>query len=148
MKDQLPPGHDDLAEHDSRMSVRDARNAGAVPTEGAEPMDRHHIFPQSERKWFAERGVDVDDFCVDLSDFDHDMIHGGNQGLASKHWREGEWRSDIMDRLDEAERRLKRNLGPQAKLSRETILEIGHEQMTKFDIADRPFVHYTRTPRP
>ena len=105
-------------------------------------MDRHHIFPQSERAWFKARGIDVDDFCVDLSDFDHDMIHGGNQGLAVKHWREGEWRSAIMDRLHREEARL-----GGAQLSADRIREIGEELMVEFDIADHPFVHYTRTPR-
>lgn len=148
-----PDDYRDLPEYDG-YQVSDARNAGVVPDEGALPMDRHHVFPQSGmmidgqlvggRAWFKERGVDIDEFCVDLSDFDHDMIHGGNQGLASKHWREGEWRSAILDALYREERLL----GPGEKLSRERILEIGREMMEAFEIADHPFIHYTRSPRP
>ena len=114
------------------MSVRDARNSGVVAVEGAEPMDRHHIFPKSERAWFKARGIDVDDFCVDLTDFEHDMIHGGNQSLASKYWRAGEWRSAIIDRLIDEEAELQSRLGPTARLSRDRILAIGQEQMARF----------------
>lgn len=123
-------------------------------------MDRHHIFPQSPmriatregnvtvggRSWFEERGIDIDEFCVDLPDFDHDIIHGGNQELASVHWRQEEWRSAILDRLARAESDLKLQLGPEARLPREAIFEIGRDMMVRFKIAERPFVHYTKSP--
>jgi len=161
--EQLPSRYRDLSDHEGGVSVRDARNAGVVPHEGAEPMDRHHIFPQSPmevtlpnrgkitiggRAWFKERGIDIDEFCVDLSDLEHDRIHGINQDLASKHWREGEWRSAIMDELAQTEAALQAARGSSAKVSRESILEIGHRMMEQFDIADRQFVHYSKSPRP
>lgn len=163
VRTELPDQYRDLSDHEGGISVRDARNSGAVPNEGAEPMERHHIFPQSAmeialpdggtvmvggRAWFKDRGIDIDEFCVDLSDFDHDMIHGGNQSLASRHWREGEWRSAILDELHKAETDLQEASRDDALLSREDILQIGRRVMEQFDIADHPFVHFTKDPQP
>jgi hypothetical protein len=57
-------------------------------------------------------------------------------------------RSAVLDAVMQAEEDLQAVRGADAKLSREAILEIGRRMMEQFDIADRPFVHFTRSPRP
>ena len=159
---KLPHRYSDLSDHRGGVSVREARDAGVVPVEGAEPMDRHHIFPQSSmevtlpqggkvtiggRSWFKERGIDIDEFCVDLSDFEHDRIHGVSQDLARKHWRGWEWRSAILDELQAEETfQAKANADPKYKLTPEQIWAIANRLRARFGIADRPFVHFTRSP--
>ena len=46
------------------------RKANAYPRD---PL--HHLLPQEYRDWFAERGIDVDDFTVNLSEGDHSALH-------------------------------------------------------------------------
>ena len=156
----LPDGYKDLAEHAGGVSVRSAREAGVVPRAGAEPMDQHHIFPQSGmevnlpdgtkvfvggRAWFKERGIDIDQHCVDLSDFVHDEIHGVNQSLAQKYWREWEWRSAISDELAIAEAQQAAMRGdPNYKLTPDKIWTIANVQRERFGIADRPVVPYQK----
>ncbi len=59
-------------------------------------VHEHHVFPQEFRAMFAKRGIDVDDFVVDVDVATHRAIHGGgNWRLARKEW-EGEWNSRIL----------------------------------------------------
>ncbi len=154
----LPDGYGDLNDHDGGVSVRDARNAGVVPEEGAEPMDQHHIFPQSAmtvtlpngirvavggRSWFKARGIDIDDYCVDLTELEHRRVHGIEQNLARKYWREWEWRSAISDELARAEALQARlHQDPHYKLSPDEIWAIANRLRARFEIADRPFIQY------
>ncbi|NJM90817.1 MAG: DUF2380 domain-containing protein [Myxococcales bacterium] len=140
---------DDIA-LDRGIGVLDPRRLGI------QGPDRHHVFPQSGeqidgvtvggRKWFKDRGIEIDEYCVEISDFDHDMIHGGNQRLASKHWREREWRSAVLDRLA-AEEKLQAKVhgDPKYKLSPDEIWAIVNPLRIQFDIADLPFVRYPRS---
>jgi hypothetical protein len=63
---------------------------------------RHHIFPQAERGWFAVRGIDIDQYTVQMSEPFHQALHGGG------NWKLGklspdEWGSRIMRELTFAE---------------------------------------------
>src|SRR5262249_607318 len=69
---------------------------------------QHHIFPQAERPWFADRGVDIDKFTVTLDQATHEALHyGGGPGTG------GWWNEQIMKTLTEREAALGRRLAPQ-----------------------------------
>jgi len=96
-----------------------------------------------EIEFFQARGFpgrDIDNFTVELNKLDHEMVHGGNQPLARRHWQEREWNTKLMKTLRAREKALGR------RLRRNEILGIMEAQRVEFEIADRPFVHYTRTP--
>ncbi len=84
------------------MSERTARGAGA-----SRPP-RHHVFPQEFRAWFERRGftrslgLDIDTFTVEMSEGEHQAIHGGG------NWRLGrttgiEWNTRLWAELQRAE---------------------------------------------
>jgi hypothetical protein len=63
---------------------------------------RHHIFPQAEQEWFAARGVNIDDYTVQLAEALHQALHGGG------NWKLGqlsadEWNAHLMGFLRSAE---------------------------------------------
>lgn len=102
---------------------------------------RHHLLPQEDLEFFQQRGVpgrDIDNFTVELDTLDHEMVHGGNQALARKHWLAREWNTELMKTLRRREKMLRR------KLRRDEILRILERQRVEFKIADRPLAHYTR----
>ncbi|MCK6576324.1 DUF2380 domain-containing protein, partial [Myxococcota bacterium] len=69
---------------------------------------KHHIFPQANRKWFAERGVDIDRYTIKITEGDHSALHyGGGPGKGG-----GFWNDEIMRRLLKQEQRLGRQLTP------------------------------------
>jgi hypothetical protein len=106
---------------------------------------RHHTLPQEHIKFFQERGFsgrEIDRFTVQLDKLEHEMVHGGNQALARKHWPEREWNTHLMELLTAREHQLQLQKGPQAKISRETILRIMENARSKFDIAKEPYVHH------
>ena len=63
--------------------------------------DRHHIFPQEERKWFEDRGFDIDRLTIELDDGTHSALH--TMG----------WNRKIMERLTDAEIQNGQALNPQ-----------------------------------
>ncbi len=131
---------------DQGFSVTDnPHEVWAVADEGARITDRHHIFPQSaaEKAWFAERGINVDDFTVDLSKLDHQIIHGGEQTLARKHWPTREWRTRIMNDLRVEEIRLAAEYGiPGRKLTPDEIWGVANDLRAKFKIDHLPLIPY------
>lgn len=131
---------------DQGFSVTDnPHEVWAVAEEGAQLVDRHHIFPQSpaEKAWFAERGIDVDEFTVDLSKLDHQIVHGGEQTLARKHWPEHEWRTRIMKDLRAREAQLADEYGiPGRKMTPDEIWEVANPLRVRFGIDSLPLIHY------
>lgn len=112
---------------------------------GIQRPDRHHTLPQEEIKFFQERGFpgqDIDNFTVDLDKLDHEMVHGGNQSMARRHWKDHEWNTELMRRLRDEESLLQAAQGPDAKLSRAEILEIMEDLRVRFGIDHLPYVHY------
>ncbi|MCA9673993.1 MAG: DUF4157 domain-containing protein [Myxococcales bacterium] len=112
---------------------------------GIQRPDRHHTLPQEEIKFFQERGFpgqDIDNFTVDLDKLDHEMVHGGNQSMARRHWKDHEWNTELMRRLRDEEALLQAAQGPDAKLSRAEILEIMEDLRVRFGIDHLPYVHY------
>jgi hypothetical protein len=67
---------------------------------------------------------------------EHEMLHGGNQALARRHWSDHEWSTELIRRLHEREQILGR------ELRRDEIIGIMERQRFDFQIADRPIVHY------
>jgi hypothetical protein len=55
---------------------------------------QHHVFPQNakDKAWFAARGVDVDAYCVDIAQSDHELLHDVN-----------DWNRQVMLLLTQAE---------------------------------------------
>jgi hypothetical protein len=100
---------------------------------------RHHLLPQEEIDFFRLRGFpgrEIDNFCIELDRVDHEMLHGGNQSLARRHWQEHEWSTALMERLREAELQRGR------MLLRDEVLEIVEIQRITFGISDRRIIHY------
>jgi hypothetical protein len=64
------------------------------------------VFPQQFAKWLRDRGIDIHDWCIDLTPPEHQAQHGGgNWALARDVARkipEAEWNAGIMDRLSGA----------------------------------------------
>lgn len=106
---------------------------------------RHHLLPQEEIEFFQQRGFpgrDIDNFTIELNPLDHEMVHGGNQTLARKHWSSREWNTALMRRLRREEAALQRQFGKNAKLTRDAILKIMDDLRPRFRIDHLPFLHY------
>jgi len=86
--------------------------------------DRHHVFVQEERAWFAARGIDIDKITIELNSGTHSAIHAMG------------WNRDLMTKLLSVEKQAGRAL-----TSRE-IWEIGYRQLRTFGIRDLPFLPY------
>jgi uncharacterized lipoprotein (TIGR02269 family) len=53
-----------------------------------QPHERHHIFPRAFRKWFTDRGIDIDEYVIPLLVQKHRSIHRGeNGGPWNAAWR-------------------------------------------------------------
>lgn len=81
--------------------------------------DRHHIFPQAFRRFFKERGVDIDRYTLQMDNMQgaHGALHfGGGEGVGG-----GWWNSTIMRELFKAESQLPSG----GRLSNREILAIG-----------------------
>lgn len=48
--------------------------------ERRKPHEKHHIFPQAYRRWFTDRGVDIDEYVIPLEVEKHRSIHRGANG--------------------------------------------------------------------
>lgn len=106
---------------------------------------RHHVLPQEELAFFQERGFPgrtTDNFTIELNKLDHEIVHGGNQHLARRHWTEHDWNPKLMTRLWKAEAKLQRVKGPGAKLTRDEILLIVDQMRKRFGIAELPYIQY------
>ncbi|MEZ4229080.1 MAG: DUF2380 domain-containing protein [Polyangiaceae bacterium] len=71
---------------------------------GARRRPRHHLFPQAKRTWFSERGFeDIDNFCVELEEAEHQAIHGGGDWRLAKRVWPDEWNRRVITELESAE---------------------------------------------
>jgi hypothetical protein len=101
----------------------------------------HHLLPQEKLGFFQARGFpgrEIDNFCVRLTELQHEIVHGGNQSLARRHWPEHEWNTAVMKALEEQEAELGR------RLRRNEILRTVEKLRVEFKIANRPIVRYRR----
>jgi uncharacterized lipoprotein (TIGR02269 family) len=48
--------------------------------ERRKPHEKHHIFPRMFKKWFAGRGIDIDEYLIPLEVEKHRSIHRGVDG--------------------------------------------------------------------
>ena len=106
---------------------------------------RHHLLPQKELRFFQENGFpgrDIDGYCIEVTTLEHEILHGGNQGLAEKHWQEGEWSTALMKELRRREANLHSKQGPEARLSRATVLKTMERLREEFRIHNRRIVPY------
>lgn len=62
---------------------------------------QHHLFPQNDadKKWFADRGINVDDYCVNLPQSDHELVHDVH-----------DWNAQVMSILRRKEKQEHRKL--------------------------------------
>lgn len=116
----------------SAIRETDAQGAGIL----ASPQ--HHIFPQSEREFFEQRGFvganDIDNFTVELDRSTHEAIHTGRGVNPSGGWP-GEWNDTLMTRLADTEARLGRNL------TFDEIMTIGIQTLERYGLHG-PIVPY------
>jgi hypothetical protein len=78
---------------------------------GLARLPYHHIFPQSEREWFEARGLNIDEYTIQLEQAVHEAIH--KMG----------WNNRVMSQMEQAEADAGRTLTP------EEILSIGEQVM-------------------
>ena len=106
---------------------------------------RHHLLPQEEIEFFQRNGFpgrDIDRYCIEVTTTEHEILHGGNQALARRHWQEHEWSTALMKDLRKAEARVKARRGEHASLSRDEVLRIVEKLKTRFRIKNRRVVPY------
>lgn len=106
---------------------------------------RHHLLPQEEIAFFQRNGFpgrDIDKYCIEVSQAEHDIIHGGNQSLARRHWQEHEWNSALMKELKLQEAAVKQLRGKNASLSRREVLKVVEDFREQFDISDKKIIPY------
>lgn len=125
--------------------------AGVVPAEGQVHTHQHHVFPKEPAyaKWFADRGIDVDEWCIDLTPPEHQAQHGGGNSMlarkVAKELPEAEWSAGIMDRLFRVEAQKQRLAGdPHVKLTPEESLEVAKQFMRDRKIDGSVFRRYER----
>lgn len=92
---------EDMQEGNKNIQNQNAQGAGMFN------IDKHHVFPQERRPWFAKRGMtgvdDIDNFTVELDKAAHQAQHGGGDWkLARKAWQD-EYNKLVMRKLEEAE---------------------------------------------
>ena len=100
----------------------------------------HHLLPQEHRGWFAERGVDVDDFTIQLSEGEHQALHGGGDWRLAREAWEGEWNTEMMRRMAEAEAKTGR------KLTSDEIEVLMLDMADDYGVGDIPIKRYSRAP--
>jgi hypothetical protein len=124
-------------------------SAGVVAEPGQVATDQHHVFPQKYRAWFRERGIDIDDYCIEMTPPEHRALHGGGDWRLARHVAkeipEAEWNAGIMKRLLEEEQRIQRISGdPDARLTPDEIVEQAKRFMAARDVGKLPFRRYSR----
>jgi RHS repeat-associated protein len=117
----------------ARMAAEEALENGKLNLTSAQRLGitappQHHIFPQEQKKWFADRGIEVDDSTVTLDNATHEALHYGEGG--------GWWNETIMDMLNEREAELGRQLTP------EEIEAVGQQMMERAGLQGKPIVPY------
>lgn len=112
---------------------RTARDAGAVASEGDQLSDLHHIFPQQYRDWFAERGIDIDEWCIRVPQVEHQAQHAF------------QWNDAIMSRLVAIESRYSALRGlPDYRLSPAEILDATADLLRRRELGNYTLVRYRR----
>jgi hypothetical protein len=92
----------------------DAVHVGNAVQAGVQQSPQHHVFPQQHRDWFADRGVNVDDFCITLPQDHHEAVHAkppkGAKGKDAEDAKQWEWNAAVMTALQGAEKARGRKL--------------------------------------
>jgi hypothetical protein len=133
-----------LEEREEKSAAQAALDDGSINATtkqraGVVRPPQHHVFPgnPADRQWFAERGINVDDFAATLEQATHEAIHyGGGPGKGG-----GWWNKKIMGRLKDAEAKLGRKLTP------DEIIAIGKEVMNEAKLGHLPIEKYERKRR-
>jgi hypothetical protein len=125
---ELPQGvRDALGDGPEVRAMRETGKAGA----GMAKPPRHHVLPDESREWFEKHGftgaMDIDQFCVELEEANHQAIHGGGDWRLGRQWP-GEWNRMIMRALSNAEREAGR------MLTRNEILKLVAKRMKDYNI--------------
>jgi RHS repeat-associated protein len=120
-----------------RMAVEEALELGAivrttVQGAGAARPPRHHVFPQPYRRWFRQRGIDIDQYTLPLDQGTHEALHyGGGPGRGG-----GWWNDTIMQILRAQEAALGRQLTPSE------ILQVGAQMRRRAGLSHVKCVPY------
>ena len=103
--------------HNSCVTEQEAIESGLAhdANDRSEVRDpRHHGFPnefENADGFFSQRGIDIDEYTVELSESDHQAIHGGGDWRLGREW-EGEWNRHIKSTIDEFELQENRQATP------------------------------------
>ena len=83
--------------------------------------EKHHLFPQQFRGQFADQGINIDDFAVEIPADLHQSLHYGNGGGV---WN-ADWRGFLMD-----------------EPSREEMMQFKDTMIEKYGLGGYPIVKY------
>jgi uncharacterized lipoprotein (TIGR02269 family) len=97
--------------------------------ERRKPHEKHHIFPQAFRPWFALQGINIDEFVIPIAVEKHRSIHRGANG--------GPW-NDAWRKFIEKKR---------GKASKEEIYRYAGQLIYEFELFG-PVVPYWKQPPP
>lgn len=93
-----------------------AVHVGNAVQAGVQQPPQHHVFPQAQEhaQWFADRGVNVHDYCVTLPKDHHEALHAKPPKVANpataKEAAKWEWNNAVMTLLKDAEKARGRRL--------------------------------------
>jgi hypothetical protein len=120
--DDIVEAGQEVAKHKKLAVQESVENSELHLTKIGRPP-RHHVFPQEHRQWFADRGIDIDKYTIELDQGVHTAIH-------SRGWSE-----KLMERLTNKEKELGR------KLNVREIWDIMDSLRREFKLPD-DFIHY------
>jgi hypothetical protein len=113
-----------VAESAEKQSIQEALEKGELHLTKIARPPRHHVFPQEHRKWFEERGIDIDKYTLELDQGTHSALH--TMG----------WNDEIMRHLKLAEYSKGKNL------TSDEILEIGNAHCRQMKVDNIPYIPY------
>ena len=111
------------------VSKEGADEAGQVAGElpGAANVAKHHIFPNQFRKFFESRGIDIDEYTVELSRTSHlKGVHGRGLGSMPGRWNP-RWAKFIQEHPD---------------ATAKDIYQFGGKLLDEYGLSHLPIVHY------
>jgi hypothetical protein len=125
------------------MQKGEALEEGGLEVDTPTKNPQHHVFPQNARdkRWYRERGINVDKYVVNMYEGEHQGLHGGGNFRLGRTW-EKEWNREIRRRMQDAEY-VKMATGG-GRLTATEIEAIGRDMMKDYGIDHLPFQDYKK----
>jgi hypothetical protein len=93
------------------------------------------------RDWFADHGIDIDDYTIELDRATHEAIHGGGDWKLAREKCDGEWNREMKKRITRFEHELRRTEG--RDMTKDEILSIAQTMLEQRNLPSE-FVRYPK----